>query len=322
MNKIAKQVTIGIDVSKDTLDVWNGIVPQKHRVIANTTRTIGQWLHSITDDCADVRVALEPTGGYEKELVRQLLKNKIKVYLIHPNHLHHYAKSLGASAKTDKIASKLLAQYLDEKAANLDPLLPDLLENKAFGEITHRRKQLKQMIHAETCRLGHKYMVSEMKHSIKRLISSLKKELSRVEAALDKKLDEDTQKSELMKLLRSFKGVGKVASQTFVVDLPELGRLSRTQISKLVGVAPINRDSGKKTGYRFIQGGRGHVRNVLYMVAMVAVRHNQTMKQYFERLRAHGKEFKVALVAVMRKIICTLNAMLHKRETWKEVVQT
>ena len=234
--------------------------------------------------------------------------------------MHHYAKSLGASAKTDKIASKLLAQYLEEKEGMLSPIVPDLLENKAFSEITRRRKQLKQMIHNEECRLGHKYMNQKMKRSMKRMFNSLKKELLRIEEELDEMLDKDKEKSQLMKLLCSFKGVGKVASQTFVVDLPELGQLSRAQIGKLVGVAPVNRDSGKKAGHRFIQGGRGHVRNILYMVAMVAVRFNQPIKQYFEQLRARGKAFKVALVAVMRKIICILNAMIRNQEPWTEVV--
>lgn len=322
MNEIEQKVIIGIDVSKDKLDVWNASSFQEHQVIANTARAIGRWLHSVTDGKTDIIVALEPTGGYEKELICQLLKSEIKAYLIHPNHLHHYAKSLGASAKTDKIASKLLAQYLEEKEDMLRPIVPNLLENKAFSEITHRRKQLKQMIHNEECRLGHKYMNQKMKRSIKRMLNSLKKELLRIEAELDEMLGKDAEKSQLMKLLCSFKGVGKVASQTFVVDLPELGQLSRTQIGKLVGVAPVNRDSGKKQGHRFIQGGRANVRNILYMVAMVAIRFNQPIKQYFEQLRERGKAFKVALVAVMRKIICILNAMARDQEPWTGVVQT
>jgi transposase len=322
MNEIEQKIIIGIDVSKDTLDIWNASSSKEHQIITNTARAIGQWLHSVTERKTDIIVAFEPTGGYEKELICQLLKSEIKAYLIHPNHLHHYAKSLGASAKTDKIASKLLAQYLEEKEQTLSPIAPNLLENKVFSEIVHRRKQLIQMIHNEQCRLGHKYMNQQMKRSIKRILNSLKKELLLIEKELDEMLGKDVQKSQIMKLLCSFKGVGKVSSQTFVVDLPELGQLSRAQISKLVGVAPLNRDSGKKKGHRFIQGGRSHVRRILYMVALVAIRFNQPIKQYFEQLRARGKEFKVALVAAMRKIISILNAMVRDQKPWPVGGQT
>lgn len=321
MKQNSQKIIIGIDVSKDKLDIWMTQATQSHKVITNNARTIGHWLKSEIVSNTDVMVALEPTGGYEQELVRQLLRRQVKTFLIHPNHLHYYGKSLGAHAKTDKLASKLLAQYLEEKEKTLTPVKANFLENKEFRGLTHRRKQLKQMIHGEQCRLSHSSLSKSIKSSIKRLLKLLKKELASIEGKLNILIAEDDKKEQLTTLLKTFKGVGPIASQTLVIDLPELGQLTRSQISKLLGVAPLNRDSGKKSGHRYIYGGRGHVRNIIYMVAQVAVRFNPSIRIYFEQLRARGKAFKVALVAVMRKIICILNAMVRDQKPWNGMVE-
>ena len=316
MNEKNKKIIIGIDVSKDKLDIW--LHPENnHTVISNNARSIGGWLKSFKDCLKEIEVSLEPTGGYENELVRQLVKQEISCYYVHPNRLHHFAKAQGSQAKTDKIASQLLALFITEHRDKLSPITKKLLQNKPLNELSSRRKQIKDMIHVEKCRRDHSFAAQGLKRSIDRMIKSLENELKALEKMIDNLLKEDQEKSDQLKLLTTFKGVGRVTAQTLLIDLPELGQLKNTQISRLVGVAPLNRDSGKKNGHRFIQGGRGHVRRVLYMAAMVAVRFNPSMKQLFDRLRAQGKEFKVALVAVMRKMICILNAMMRDNKPWR-----
>jgi transposase len=130
-------------------------------------------------------------------------------------------------------------------------------------------------------------------------------------------LEKDTANERTIEILQSVKGIGPVTISTFIADLPELGKLNRGEVAKLVGVAPINRDSGKKSGKRFIGGGRGHVRRVLYMATIVAIRHNETIKRFYQRLKAKGKESKVAIVACMRKLLTIVNLLIKNNEVWK-----
>lgn len=130
-------------------------------------------------------------------------------------------------------------------------------------------------------------------------------------------LEKDTANERTIEILQSVKGIGPVTISTFIADLPELGKLNRGEVAKLVGVAPINRDSGKKSGKRFIGGGRGHVRRVLYMATIVAIRHNETIKRFYQRLKAKGKESKVAIIACMRKLLTIVNLLIKNNEVWK-----
>ena len=174
------------------------------------------------------------------------------------------------------------------------------------------------MLQAERNRISHIFFNKEILRSHKRCIKYLEKEI----AALDKIIDLEIAKHEDLKnkkqLLETFKGVGNVTSQALLLDVPELGTLSREAIAKLIGVAPLNNDSGKKNGTRHIRGGRGHVRRILYMSALVAIRFNKEIKHIFDKLMARGKLFKVAIVAVMRKMLCMLNSMAKKNITWQQ----
>lgn len=306
----------GIDVSKDKLDIWSQRT-QRHQVIQNNPRSIGQWLKEISGEKQPFRVGLEPTGGYEKELIRQCLKQSAKVFCIHPNRLRHFAQGLGQAAKTDKLACQSLALFVEVQGDGLTALNEEYESGQSVAELSSRRQQLKALIHQEECRSGYDFFSKEVKRSLQRMVKMLKKELDMLNQAMDKLLADDKNKSKQIDLLQTFKGVGKVVSQVLVSEVPELGQLNRAEISRLIGVAPINQDSGKKSGHRYIQGGRGSVRKVLYMAALVAVRFNPLMKSYFDGLRARGKEYKVALVAVMRKIICTLNAMVRDHKPWQ-----
>lgn len=316
MNHCEEKVIIGIDVSKDKLDIWNQQT-ERHEIIPNHPRSIGQWLKKHTAKGKQLCVGLEPTGGYEKEVIRQLIKQGVSTFSIHPNQLHHFAQGLGQGAKTDKLASQTLAAFVEARGDHLRPVNEGYEGNQAITELSSRRQQLKAMIHQEECRLGHQFFSKEVKRSLERMVKMLKNELKNLNDQMDKSLAASEEKSEKINLLQTFKGVGKVVSQVLVADVPELGQLTRSEISRLIGVAPMNRDSGKKAGHRYIQGGRGPVRKVLYMAALVAVRFNPVMKNYFDGLRSRGKEYKVALVAVMRKIICTLNAMLRDGKAWQ-----
>lgn len=316
MNEDLKKITIGIDVSKDKLDIWH-LQTQQHEVILNHPRSIGHWLKQMGEEGRFLRIGLEPTGGYEKEVIRQCLNHSAEVFCIHPNQLHHFTQGLGQVAKTDKLACQALAGFVQAHAQDLKAIMPGYQANQAIAELSSRRQKLKELIHQEECRSGYDFFSREVKRSLQRVIKLLKKELALLDQQMTDQLAQDQNASKRLTLLQTFKGVGKVVSQVLVSELPELGQLNRAEISRLIGVAPINKDSGKKSGHRYIQGGRGSVRRVLYMAALVAVRFNPTMKCYFDGLRARGKEYKVALIAVMRKIICTLNAMLRDNKAWQ-----
>jgi transposase len=271
MSQNARKSIFGIDVSKEKLDIWN-LETQKHHIIANSPRSIGQWLKKVREEERSFSVGLEPTGGYEKEVTRQCLKQKGEVFFVHPNQLHHFAQGLGQAAKTDKLACQTLALFVEERNDDLRPLNEEYESKQALAELSSRRQKLKELIHQEECRSGYDFFSKEVKRSLERVTKILKKELAQLDQQMTEMLAQDEDRCQLVALLQTFKGVGKVISQVLVSELPELGQLNRSEISRLVGVAPINQDSGKKSGHRYIQGGRGTVRKLLYMAALVAVR--------------------------------------------------
>lgn len=315
MQHITKDVIIGIDVSKDKLDIW--ILPEnKHLVISNNRRSIGQWIKSILKHHSIDKVLFEPTGGYEKALITGLLSHHINPTLVHPNRLYHFAKSLGTQAKTDKIDCKNMALFA-QRNPDMPMLKSNYIENKRLAELSSRRRQLKDMIHAESCRVSHEFLQKGISASHKRLLKALEKELKHLNELIEKVINDDECKRAQYGIMTSMKGIGVVSAQTLIVDLPELGTLTRSQIAKLVGVAPLNRESGKWQGERHIYGGRGHVRKVLYMSALVAIRFDPRMKALHEKLMNKGKAFKVALVAVIRRMLCTLNVMIRDMRAYQ-----
>lgn len=312
MHTLNEKVTIGIDVSKDKLDI--GLYPQGlHQIIVNSPQAIKAWIRSSLSsfNAQSMKVALEPTGGYENHLIKNLLEKGIKTFYIHPNRLLHYGKSEGNRAKTDKIASQLLAQFMAEKEAFLTPIHPGYLNDKALRELSSRRRQIKGLLQRERCRKHHTFFHPEIKRSLQRTRQRLEKELDRIELVMDQSLANDPQRLQQIQVLTSFKGIGKKTAQMLVTDLPELGCLNRGQISRLIGVAPLNRDSGKKKGHRFIRGGREYIRQDLYMPALSAIRSNPIIRQHYQHLCDQGKPAKVAIMAIIRKMICTLNARIR-----------
>lgn len=302
---------IGIDVSKDKLDIYI-LSTNKYVCIKNQYTKILSWLKQQPEN---VSYVFESTGGYEKSLIKCLNKVEASYHRAHPNRVFHYGKSKGYFAKTDKIDAKILASYGRDNSLAFIKISE---KNLQLQELSSRKTQLKKMLQQERHRLGHDFFNSTIKQSIKRHIKQIEKEINEIDTALEQAIDDNQEMTEKRELLESVKGVGKEVSQILLTQLPELGKLSKTQISSLVGVAPCNRDSGKKNGRRSVRGGRFDVRRALYMSALVAIRHNKYYKEKYHSLLNRGKEKKVALMAIMRKLIMALNAMIKNNCIWQE----
>jgi len=259
-------------------------------------------------------VVMEATGGYETRLVNQLALHDVKAAVVNPRRVRDFAKGIGVDAKTDPIDAKVLSRYGD--VVSPKPMATKSAHEQKHGALVARRNQLLELISQENNRLKQSWD-EDAKESIRDVLKVLKKQLKSIDSQLAKMLKADSGNQRTIEILQSAKGVGPVMISTLIAELPELGSLNRAEVAKLVGVAPINRDSGKKSGKRFIGGGRGQVRRVLYMATLVAIRHNPTIKSFYQRLKSKGKESKVAIVACMRKFITILNLMVKTDQLWQ-----
>lgn len=305
---------IGVDVSAKTLDIYNMLL-KKHIRINNSRPAINEWLSSLPE--GNYFVILEPTGGYERKLRLALYENKIPAYLAHPNHILHFAKAQGKRAKADHLDAYILALYGQKEQPEATTMPSDL--QQAFKTLVIRRKQLSVMIVSEKNRLNettHNSIRSCLEESIDFLTMKLKS----IEKEIKTLIKTDAELQTKSKILMSLKGVGITTSATLLAEMPELGKATKNEIAALAGVAPYNKESGLKKGRRKISGGRFNVRNALYMAAVVAVRFNPIMKKYYEHLREQKKDFKVAIVAVMRKMLITLNQMMREGKKWKHAI--
>jgi transposase len=276
-----------------------------------------------TDGCNDLckklkskklLVAMEATGGYELLLKTCLAKHGIDSTVLNPRQVRDFAKGIGLDAKTDAIDAHVISKFASVVEAKAMPMASD--HEQKHSALVTRRCQLLVLINQENNRLKQAWD-DDVKKSIQEVLESLKKQMKTVDSQLTKMLEKDTANERTIEILQSVKGIGPVTISTFIADLPELGKLNRGEVAKLVGVAPINRDSGKKSGKRFIGGGRDHLRRVLYMATIVAIRHNETIKRFYQRLKAKGKESKVAIVACMRKLLTIVNLLIKNNEVWK-----
>lgn len=306
---------IGIDVSKDKLDVY--VLPiDKHFVIKNTRAGISNFMSNTLLKIAQPElIVFEATGGYEKILEIYLLKHALPYHKAHPTRVHHFGKSKGYFAKTDHIDAHMLARYGQQEEIVADRQSTE--DQLKIQELSARKIQIKDMIEREKPKLKQVFLGAAITRSIKRTIKMLEKELELIEKELEKMIDNDEFLQEKRELLQTVKGVGTETATLLITNLPELGQLSREAISSLVGVAPQTNDSGTKQGYRSISRGRFYVRKGLYMVALVAARYNPRMKTIYEKLLKKGKKKKVALVAIMRKILIMMNAMVKNKTPWQ-----
>jgi transposase len=313
-NETAEPITVGIDVAKNTIEVALG---QKAATFSldNTPEGIDSLLTRLSG-CQVALVVMEATGGLESAVACAFQVAGYAVAIINPRHARDFARAMGQLAKTDRIDARLLAQLGEvierhpERHKFVKPL--PTAESQVLAALGTRRRQLLTMLVAERNRLAQTH--AQTKKSINAIIEALTKELGRIDEDLTGHLQSHF--ADLSALLDSVKGVGKTTISTLIAEVPELGQLSRRQISALIGVAPMNRDSGLMRGRRTIFGGRSSVRHTLYMAALVASRHNPVIKAFYDRLVDAGKPKKVALVACMRKLLTILNAMVKADKPW------
>jgi len=309
-------IAVGIDVAKETFDVAfgvQGIVEQ----FANSTEGHDGLIAKLAGTPVEL-IVLEATGGYEFAVASALQAAGFPVAIINPRQARDFAKAMGYLAKTDRIDSRVLAQMAEVLARHPDrdkivKPLPSA-ELQEIQAIVARRRQIVSMLLAERNRLAMAHSVA--RKSIEAIIKALKKELGNTETAIAAHITKHH--ADLAALLGSVKGVGDATISTPIAEVPELGKLGRREISALVGVAPINRDSGTMRGKRAIFGGRATVRRALYMATLVAVRFNPVLRVFYERLVKAGKPKKVALVAGMRKLLTILNAMVKHNKSWDD----
>jgi transposase len=255
-------------------------------------------------------IVLETTGGYELLAVAALAASSLPVVVINPRQLRHFAKATGQLAKTDRIDADTLARFADVVRPAIRPL-PDA-DTQELEALLTRRRQLLEMLHAERNRTEQVFGKGKrgVRQSLNAHITYLERELRVTDTDLGEMVKRSPVWRERDELLQSVPGIGPVLSRTLLADLPELGALSRRAIAKLVGVAPLSRDSGTMRGRRVVQGGRTHVRAVLCMGALVATKRSVVIRAFYLRLVAAGKPKKLALVACMRKLLTILNVMV------------
>jgi transposase len=305
---------IGIDVSKDKLDVYF-LEDNVWASWSNDIKGLKAGIQQMKKKGIAGLAVLEATGGYEKLCHQYLEKAGYPVHIGDPRRIHHFVKQKGYFAKTDKIDAKAIAEYGAQELVEATPMKGKI--ERENHELSTRRSQLVEMLTTEKCRLKD-YLSTSVTRSLKRQIKHIESEIHRVEKALEKNIQADEALLAKSKRLLTFKGVGSRTAATLIAALPELGQLNRAQAACLCGLAPRNRDSGRMRGKRRISGGRSCVRKILYMSALASIRHNPVMKDFYARLKNQGKASKVALTAVMRKIIITLNAMIRDSKDWKE----
>jgi transposase len=303
-------VWVGIDVSKARLDVALGAAGELFGV-ANDPAGIGALLKRLLE-VAPARVVVEATGGIETALVGELGAAGLPVVVVNPRQVRDFARATGQLAKTDGLDARVLALFAERLRPELRPLPSE--RERELKALVARRRQLVGMLTAERNRLAG--APKALHKRIGRHIAWLERELASADDDLGQQLRNSPLWREREDLLRGVPGVGPVLCATLLADLPELGQLNRREIAKLVGVAPLNRDSGTLRGKRMVWGGRAAVRATLYMATLSAVRHNSVLRIFYQRLRAAGKPPKLALTATMRKLLTILNAMLKRRTTW------
>lgn len=305
---------VGIDVSLARLDVALGSAGEVVE-FGNDEAGFSAMVARLGTEPVGL-IVLEATGGYELDAACALQAAGLSVAVINPRQARDFAKALGYLAKTDTLDARVLAELAGvlhrrpDRDRYVKPL-PDA-DQQQLQALVQRRRQLVEMLTSERNRLAMSHRST--RRSIEAIVRALKAQLDDVTADLARIIGQ--RHAELSALLSSVKGIGPTTAATLIADLPELGALSHRAISALVGVAPMNHDSGTLRGRRAIRGGRGAVRTTLYMATLVAVRFNPAFKTFYQRLLQRGKPKKVALVAAMRKLIIVLNAIVKSRQPW------
>jgi transposase len=322
LSRLTDNIFIGIDVGGAGLDVAWHRGDSAH--YANRPDAIAALVERLRAGPEVTRIVLEPTGGYEKPLVKALRQAQLPVEVIHTTRFSAYRALVGIKAKSDTSDSRLLASYAaapDEvrgrKTGHVE--LPEDAIRDELSALASRRDQLKHMIHAETCRLGTVQM-AELRQMITTHLKALRAEDKQVHRMMLELVHQRTDLRRDQRLLKTIKGIGVKSALSLLASVPELGRVDNKAAAALIGVAPFVRQSGTMKAPARIHGGRAAVRSILYMAAVTASRHNPVLRPFYERLIAKGKPPKVALIAVLRRLVVFANAVLRSGQPWKGAI--
>lgn len=301
---------VGIDVAKATLDAaaTDGASLSTDNDPAGR-KEMADWISGLGPE----RVVVEATGGYEKPFVAELLARRLPIVVVNPAQVRAFARAVGQLAKTDAIDARILARFAQTVRPEARPL-PDAAAEELAALMTRHN----QLVNMRTMEINRRQQCSSRRvsKSIQTVIDMLEAQIKSLDVEIDQRLRSCPQWQEKIDLLKSVKGIGDFTARTMLVELPELGELSRQKIAALAGLAPMNRDSGSMRGVRSIRGGRSGARTGLYMATLVAVRYNTWLRNHYQQLLERGKRKKVALVACMRKLLTLLNAILREKRPW------
>jgi transposase len=307
------EITVGIDVSKARLDVHVHPMGESFAV-GNDEAGVQALVKRLGEIGGLAGVGIEASGRHERLAVAQLAANGLPVVVLNPAQVRHYAIAIGLKAKTDPIDARLIALFVEAVRPEQRPL-PDA-QTSELSALMARRRQLVMMLAAERTRRM-QACPGRVRSSLARVVTTLEDELK----ALDKDIDTMVRGTSVWRdkedLLASVPGIGKTIARTLLAELPELGKLSPRQVAALAGLAPYTRQSGKWRGKSFIAGGRTQVRTALFMGALVAARHNPTLRAFRDRLIANGKPKLVAIIATARKLLTILNAIIRDNKPWR-----
>jgi transposase len=303
---------IGVDVSKDRLDV-HSLPDGQSFAVARDGKGLQELVERLTA-LQPERIALEATGGFERVVAAALAGACLPLVVVNPAQVRHFAQALGRRAKTDPIDAEMIARFVEATKPDIRPL-PDEAA-RLLADLVARRRQIVEMIGAERNREKRAH-VKRIKKSIARLIGALEKELAEIDAQIDESVRGSPAWREKEDLIVSVPGVGPTSARTLIADMPELGTLDSKRIGSLGGLAPFTRQSGQWKGKAMIGGGRPAVRAALFVCAMAAVRHNPVLKAFRDRKVAEGKPKKLVLIAVARKLLTILNAILRDKQPWR-----
>ena len=306
------EINVGIDTGKKTLDIY--IDPHgEHFIVDNSSAGVKEAIRRIKPH-KPKRVVIESTGRLEMLFACKAYEAGLPVIIANPMKVHKFASAIGQLAKSDKLDAKTIARFGEAVKPRLTDIKPKNM--RLISDLLVRRSQLLDMSTMEKNRLT--IMPKELHSSIKRHLKFIQKDIASIEDRLDKLIDETPQWKETRDILLSVNGVGKVMAYTLLSELPELGQLNRKEIASLVGLAPMNRESGTFKGTRKIRGGRYRIRTVMFMAMMSTIQSNTKFRGVYQRMVSAGKPKKVAIIACMRRMLTTLNTMVKNGTQWNE----
>lgn len=304
---------VGVDVAKDKLDVH--VHPSGESFVAANEAGGIEELVARLRRVETAVIAVEATGGFEALVVAGLAAEGLPVVVVNPKQVHNFAKALGLNAKTDRLDAHVIARFAAAVKPKIRPLAD--AETIALSELLARRRQIVQMIIAEKNRAMRMAANKPLQRSIARILDALEAELARLDGGIDAMIKASPLWREKEELLSSVPGIGKVIARTLLAEMPQLGEMTGKQAAALCGLAPWTRQSGQWRGKSMIGGGRTVPRTVLYIAAMIARRHNPSLKVFAARLISAGKPKKVVIIAIARKLITILNAILRDKKPWQ-----